>query len=357
MLRCFCSVALAALLPGLPCCVGSAGPAIQLIDGARFEVRVADPANQDWSARFPVQVAGAAADAPAILGEYQFRAGTLSFTPRFPLVPGIGYQASFAGATQLFVIPAANAGPRVQVEAVYPSRDVLPANILRFYLQFTDQMSKGRAYDFICITDETGKALELPFLEIAEELWDASGTRLTLLIDPGRIKNELRPRLEEGPVFHADRSYALKIDAAWPDAHGRPLAAPFAKRFKTTALDSTQPNPNTWRLNEPRLGSSEALRIEFPAPLDHGLLSHMIQVVDADRHPVEGQIEILADETQWRFRPTTAWRKGHHLLIDADLEDIVGNSIRLPFEVDNFARVGRRVVKQFVRHPIRLATR
>ena len=32
------------------------------------------------------------------------------------------------------------------------------------------------------------EAIELPFLEIDEELWDPAMMRLTLFIDPGRIK-------------------------------------------------------------------------------------------------------------------------------------------------------------------------
>ena len=45
-------------------------------------------------------------------------------------------------------------------------------------------------------------------------------TRLTLLLDPGRIKRGVRPLEEIGGALQVGRTYTLVIDDAWPDAKG-----------------------------------------------------------------------------------------------------------------------------------------
>ncbi len=73
------------------------------------------------------------------------------------------------------------------VAAVYPSAQVLPENLLRFYIQFSAPMSRGEAYRHIHLLDAVGKPVPDPFLELDEELWSGDGCRFTLLFDPGRI--------------------------------------------------------------------------------------------------------------------------------------------------------------------------
>ena len=61
------------------------------------------------------------------------------------------------------------------------------------------------------------------FLELEDELqW--SLTRLTLLLDPARVKRGLKPNLDEGRALEAGKRYQLVIDQQWPDATGRPLS-------------------------------------------------------------------------------------------------------------------------------------
>src|SRR5262249_58737339 len=121
--------------------------------------------------------------------------------------------------------------------SVYPSADVLPENLLKFYLHFSAPMSRGHSYDHIHLQDEAGKDVKLPFLEIDEELWDPTMTRLTLFIDPGRIKRGVRPLEEIGPALESGKSYTLVIDREWKDAAGNPLRDAFRKTFKVGPTD------------------------------------------------------------------------------------------------------------------------
>ena len=78
--------------------------------------------------------------------------------------------------------------------------------MLRFYLEFDRPMPRGDVYKYVRLLNEKGDKVPLPFLEIDDELWNADQTRLTLLIDPGRIKKEVKPRIDLGPVFEAGRN-------------------------------------------------------------------------------------------------------------------------------------------------------
>jgi hypothetical protein len=62
-------------------------------------------------------------------------------------------------------------------------------------------------------------------------------TRLTLFIDPGRIKRGVLPLEEVGPSLEAGKSYTLVIDREWIDGSGNPLQESFEKTFKVGPPD------------------------------------------------------------------------------------------------------------------------
>src|SRR5262249_5583071 len=155
---------------------------------------------------------------------------------------------------------------------VYPTRDRLPENQLKFYLHFSAPMSRGEAYDRVRLLDDKGKLVEKPFLELAEELWDDSGTRFTLFFDPGRIKRGLKPREIYGPALEEGKSYTFVVDRGWPDAEGNPLKAEFRKSFRVGPPDDTQPDVANWKLTPPSPGTDAPLTVTFPEPLDHAML-------------------------------------------------------------------------------------
>jgi hypothetical protein len=59
---------------------------------------------------------------------------------------------------------------------------------------------------------------------------------------------------------------------------------------------------------------------------------------------VEGKISLEDQERRWTLTPDTVWRRGRYqLIIQTTLEDLAGNNIGKPFEVDLFEGVGRRL--------------
>jgi hypothetical protein len=82
----------------------------------------------------------------------------------------------------------------------------------------------------------------------------------------------------------------------------------------------------------------------------------MLWVTDAAGRKVVGTVAVDEEETRWRFTPAAAWAPGRYFLVaDTTLEDLAGNSIGRPFEVDLFRRVDREVKTETVRVPFAVA--
>lgn len=281
---------------------------------------------------------------PPMVGRTWVEQGELRFEPQFPLERGVNYRAIFrpgGGApavVALFKLPLQRAEPSTVVSAIYPSADVLPENLLKFYVHFSAPMSRGHIYDHIHLTDERGKEVELPFLEIDEELWDTPMQRLTLFIDPGRIKRGVQPLEEIGPALEEGKRFTLTINHAWRDGAGNPLKADFRKSFRVGPPDRDPPDPARWKFERPAAGTRQPLAVTFPKPMDHALALRMIRVRN-----VEGSSELENQERRWKFTPAKNWQSGtYKLLVQTTIEDLAGNNIGKPFEVDLFETVQRK---------------
>ena len=69
---------------------------------------------------------------------------------------------------------------------------------------------------------DTDEPLSGAFLE-GPELWDGERRRLTLLLDPGRIKRGLVPNQETGYPLIEGVPVVVRIDTAFRDAEGWPI--------------------------------------------------------------------------------------------------------------------------------------
>ena len=196
-----------------------------------------------------------------MLGTCRVEGDALRFTPRYPFDRGRTYLATFRPSlmpggsgpdvTSSHLVPRP-ARAVTTLTRISPMGDRVPENLLKFYLTFSSPMARGEVYDRVRLLKADGQAVDLPFLRIAEELWDPTGTRLTLLIDPGRIKRGLKPREESGPVLEAGRVYTLVIDAGWPDAEGRSRSAwRLGSRFRRDRPTRPSPTRNPGEIEQP----------------------------------------------------------------------------------------------------------
>ena len=300
---------------------------------------------------------------PPMLGSYSIRSGRLCFEPRFRLEPGVKYRAVFhperlpggrgargGAVTAAFQASRREPNPTTVVSRVYPSAEVLPENLLKFYIHFSAPMSGGHIYDHLHLRTQAGKEIELPFLEIDEELWDPAMTRLTLFIDPGRIKRGVQPLEEIGPALEQGKRYTLFIERAWRDAAGNPLRETFQKAFAVGPPDREPPDPARWKLQPPRSETREPLAITFPEPMDHALARRLIRVARESGELIEGETGMEDQERRWRFLPTGPWGRGSYtLLVPVTIEDLAGNNVGKPFEVDLVETVQRNLAQPTVK--------
>ncbi|WP_435016780.1 Ig-like domain-containing protein [Tundrisphaera sp. TA3] len=337
------------------------GPSVRWVDDASGRIVAVEviglPAGSLDAAPGPdalsVRIEGAARP---MLGTCRVVGDVLRFEPRFPLDRGRTYRANYrvAGSEgeSAHLVPKP-ARPATSVTRIDPAADRVPENLLKFYVHFSAPMARGEAYTRVRILDGEGHPLDLPFLELGEELWDRSGTRITLLLDPGRIKQGLKPREDLGPILEAGRSYTLEVLPAWRDAEGEPLAAGARKRFAVGPADAVQPDPRTWAIDAPAAGTRRPLVVRFPEPLDRAMLESGLALVDPRGGPVAGRATVDDGATAWRFAPDRPWAAGEHALqVEDDLEDLAGNSVRRPFEVDAARPITARPESGTVRVPV-----
>jgi hypothetical protein len=78
--------------------------------------------------------------------------------------------------------------------------------------------------------------------------------------------------------------------------------------------------------------------------MDHALALRMIQVEN-----IAGTPKLSDNEKTWTFTPDQPWKPGkHRLLVQTTIEDLAGNNIGKPFEVDLFSGVQKRLTRDTV---------
>jgi hypothetical protein len=293
---------------------------------------------------------------PPMAGTWKMEGNALRFEPQFPLVHGVRYRAEFrsesAPVVSYFELPVRKPARATEVVQIYPSADVLPENQLKFYVQFSGPMSRGGTYEHVHVCDGEGRQIDLPFLDLDEELWDPSMTRLTLLIDPGRIKRGVKPLEDIGPVFEHGKSYTLTLDASCRDAAGNPLGAKFQKSFRIGDADRMPPDPRRWKITPPTSGSRDAVVVTFDEPMDHALAQRLIEVemISGRARVIAGDVTLGPEEREWKLVPTERWAPGKYALrVVTHIEDLAGNNIGKTFDVDVATGAARRLAATTVR--------
>ncbi|GAB5551373.1 MAG: hypothetical protein Sapg2KO_09640 [Saprospiraceae bacterium] len=272
---------------------------------------------------------------PPILGRFKVSDTYLSFYPHFSLEGGrtftlkINPELSYSFKTEL---PVESAPVLLDI---FPSSNQLPSNLLKFYLHFSVPMQAGNSYVQIALIDQRGDTLDAPFVALSPELWNDDFTRLTLWLDPGRIKRDLGPNQLLGPVLQQRQTYELVIKPGWKNQQGLPLNKKYQKSFRVIQADRQKVNPDDWKLNIPKAGTSDALLINFLQPMDAALLQRMIQVLNVKNEVIPCQFQLGPNEELLKIIPLNTWKSGvYQLRIDTYLEDICGNNLLRPFDRD-----------------------
>lgn len=252
------------------------------------------------------------------------------FRPAFPFSAGVRYRIEGERCEASFEVAPA-AGPAPSVVAVYPAGPDIPDNILRLYVYFSEPMVEGDFLEHIRLEHvETGEDLTGVFFDNIYELWSPDRKRITLLVDPGRVKTGLRANRTMGRAFEAGQTYRLHVLGAWTSLSGHSLDAEFVKTYRAVPEDRTRVDPQRWHLDQPEPGTVDPLVVDFTEAVDHVSVGRFLQVVSPTGGPLQGTWTVGADEHSASWTPTRPWSgplEEHQLVVNGRFEDIAGNNI------------------------------
>ena len=281
-----------------------------------------------------------------IAGRFAINEGSICFIPRFPFLNGMSYSlivysglvVGRAGELEIWPIqrPSPAGGLTTEAVAIYPTAEEVPVNQLKFYIHFSSPMSEGWATRAVHVRRaDNDEPLNDVFLAMDPELWDPERRRLTLLLDPGRIKRGLVPHEEASYPLVEGVPVVINVDTEFRDAAGQPLRTGMERRYEVEPAVRVRVNAADWRFHCPTLGSRSPLTVEFDRSLDHALLEHRLGVNNAAGAPVDGRGSVGLGERSWQFEPQSPWEEGRYVVVvDPRLEDLAGNSLIRVFDRD-----------------------
>jgi hypothetical protein len=208
--------------------------------------------------------------------------------------------------------------PEVQIR-ISPQAKVLPANTLRFYIHFPRSGEAHFDRDHLRLLNEEEQVVRDPFLVLPHELWSVDGRRLTVLMEPGRIKRGLGSDPSHEAALVVGRTYSLIVTALGQTArHTFRVSDPVLK-----AVDETR-----WRLVSPTAGSLDPAVVHFDRVMDAALCEDEIGVLTPSEEVVQTRVSLAPDGTATRLIPSHPWRAGEHRLVVSErLEDVCGNRL------------------------------
>ena len=193
------------------------------------------------------------------------------------------------------------------IVTVYPTTDSIPVNILRFYIQFSAPMQEMDILSHIKLRNKEGKNITGVFFENQYELWNEDRTKVTLIVDPGRVKLGLLANNKMGRAFDVGKKYTLTIDSLLLDFNDQQLKENFTKTFIAVQEDTLPPDTKLWQLTVPKVNTQDVITIDFKDKIDH-----------------------ISAQT---LKPVKNWKKGsYQILVHPSLEDIAANSVNQVFD-------------------------
>lgn len=215
---------------------------------------------------------------------------------------------------------------------ISPQARVLPANTLRFYIHFPRPGAAHFDRDQLWLLDEEEQVVRDPFLVLSQELWSPDGRRLTVLMEPGRIKRGLGTDPAHDPALVVGRTYSLVVTALGQKArHTFRVSDPVLE-----AVDEA-----CWHFVSPAVGSLDPVVVHFDRVMDAALCEGEIGVLTHSGEVVQTRVSLAPDGTAAQIVPSHPWSGGGHCLVVSErLEDVCGN--RLGEALDHDLMTGGR---------------
>ncbi len=266
-----------------------------------------------------------------INGNSVLKNNRLYFTPDLPFISSAKYVLVSDDSEHLFSLEPKN--KRLPcVSKIYPTSNILPENLLRIYIQFSEPMRTNNNLKLIKLYDENNQEIKGAIFNNVQELWDTSQKQLTLIFDPSRVKTGLIAHENLGRALEVNKTYYLKIEPL-KSVSGEIMPQTMYKRIKVSKADFNSPNIHHWKINPPKKYTNNALKIDFDQSIDMMSLYHRISVYDGNNNLVLGNLKIGDGEKTWSFFPEKPWKKHQYFIrINSRLSDPSGNNLNGLFD-------------------------
>jgi len=184
----------------------------------------------------------------------------------------------------------------------------------------------------IKLLNDRGEEVEGAIFNNVYELWDQEQKQLTLILDPARVKTGLAANESLGRALQPGGHFQLVIENA-EDIHGNRLKEPYVKDFYVLKEDKEMPDTENWQIDSPKFKSREPLIIHFPQIMDRMSLLTKMRILDSNNEMVKGTVEVVNQETGWRFYPEEKWTAPTYTLqINSRFADPCGNNLNGLFD-------------------------
>lgn len=216
--------------------------------------------------------------------------------------------------------------------SISPQANVLPANVLRFYVHFPTPGEAHFDRDKLWLLNDEEQIVRDAFLVFSQELWSVDGRRLTVLMEPGRIKRGLGMDPAHDPALVVGRSYTLVLLAL-----GQTVRHTF--RVSDPVLEAVE--ETCWHIVSPIVGSLDPAVVHFDRVMDAALCEDELGVWASSGKSVQTRVSLAPDGTAVQLFPSRPWSAGEHSLVVSErFEDVCGN--RLGEALDHDLNAGGR---------------
>lgn len=202
---------------------------------------------------------------------------------------------------------------------ISPEAVVLPANTLRFYIHFSRSGEAHFDREQLQLINEKGQVVPDPFLVFSQELWSYDGCRLTVFMEPGKIKRGMGEDPSHEPAFIVGQTYSLVLTALGQTArHTFRVSDPILEPIDETS----------WHVVLPNAGSLDPAIVHFDRVMDAALCEDEIRIMTSSGEVVQTRASLSPDGSTMEFIPNQPWSAGEHSLVVSNrFEDVCGNRL------------------------------
>lgn len=280
-----------------------------------------------------------------LLGTYSQNRSMLKFVPQYDLGKGLEFEVQFYASKDTIrkrftiVTEKNNSTPLSEVTGFFPITDKIPANILLFYVQFSQLMTDEiLAWKEVKILDDQGKERTMPWRN--KSYW-VNNTILVLMIHPAYVKRGIESFKENGELFTIGKQFTIVVTTGIKDALGRSIKKEFSKKFTIIEEDRKIPEIQYQNFTIPKVNSKQALTLKFSEGMDYVSILTSVKLYNKETGTaLPGKMNYTANDSTWNFVPENKWQNTtYEVRFEKTVADFANNHLHRLFEIKDLSEL------------------